>query len=329
MNIKAKLGRFKPKKFGKHKFSTVHNASNISRKRTPFSLKRIYRLPNLKDSLYMRMIALLPENRFGNIMRICAGWQGSNRLSKTLLNIFVKYYNVNTFEAEKHLSEYPNIHSFFIRKLHTTARVIDNASDVIVSPVDGVVASCSQIEERKCLQIKGKFYTIDDLLGNANASSSYHHGYLMTFYLSPKNYHRIHSPFSGNLVRFHHIHGRKFPVNPPSVRSVDNLFVINERIITYLEIEENKEIAIVKVAALGVGNIRVTYADINKKITINNKPIKISPPYHIHKGEEIGFFELGSTVIVIFPPDLITPRNFEHGMEIKIGEKIATLKGPK
>jgi phosphatidylserine decarboxylase len=176
--------------------------------------------------------------------------------------------------------------------------------------------------------VKGRTYTVDELLGGEEKGRPFHDGYFMTIYLSPRHYHRIHSPVAGEVVRWHHIPGQLFPVNPPSVRSVDRLFAINERMISYVRMggPGSPEVAVVKVGAIGVGRIALSYCE-----AVTNEPgqlereVVLDPPYPVRKGDELGVFELGSTVIVVFPPNLVAPGPFVAGDEVKMGQRVASL----
>lgn len=279
----------------------------------------------MKDSLYMTLVACLPQKHFGRTLGAIAGWTGSSLISRAIVRIFASFYQLNLEEAEKPLEAYPNLLSLFTRRLKPGVRPIDPDPRAVVSPVDGIMAEHGPIVGNVCIQAKGKTFTVDDLLGGSSLGARYHGGHFMTIYLSPRHYHRIHTPVGGEVVRYHHLPGHLYPVNGPSVRSVDRLFAVNERLTSFVRMEGGAEVAVVKVGAIGVGRIRLVYADI-----ATNQPgqveqvVPLSPPIAIQKGAELGIFELGSTVVLIFPPGLVTLSDIPVGQEVQLGQRIAT-----
>lgn len=286
----------------------------------------------MNDSLYMTFISCLPRKRVGRMMGVLAGWEGSSLISRRVAHWFADRYQLDMEEAAEPLEAYPNLHSLFTRRLKAGARPIDPDPRAIVSPVDGIVAECGVIEADRCTQVKGRHYTIDDLLGGAAQGQPFHHGYFLTIYLSPRHYHRIHAPVSGAVVRYHHLPGHLFPVNAPSVRSVDRLFVINERLVSYIRTggPGSPEVAVVKVGAIGVGRISVAYAE-----AVTNRPgqlaseVTLPSPWPVSRGDELAVFELGSTVILVFPPGMIQPEHPGVGSEVKVGQRLALLAAGK
>ncbi len=283
----------------------------------------------MRDSLYVVMMSLLPRKRVGRLIGAIAGWSGHGWFSRRLVRWFARRYRVNLQEIAQPIDAFPNLATFFTRRLTAGARPVDPDPAAVVSPVDGIVGAHGPIAHNVCLQAKGKTYTLEALLGGDREARPYHDGHYLTLYLSPRHYHRIHAPVAGGVVRYHHIPGHLFPVNPAAVRHVDRLFAVNERVITAIRVNlpGNPEILVVKVGAIGVGRIRVVYFD-----RLTNRPgqfereERFEPPYPVEKGAELGAFELGSTVILVFPPDLVALERFEPGEELKVGQRIGTLK---
>ena len=214
---------------------------------------------------------------------------------------FVKAYQVNLFEANReHVEDYIHFNDFFTRSLKPNARPIANST--IICPVDGAVSQVGKINNTKILQAKGRDYSVDQLLGNNLISAEFINGFFTTIYLSPKDYHRIHMPYGAKLVSMDYIPGDLFSVNRKTAQNVDNLFARNERVVCYFETEFGL-CAFVLVGAIFVGSMQTVWHG------------QINPPYKkqvqhfdyqdqnitLKKGEELGRFNMGSTVIMLMP----------------------------
>ena len=245
---------------------------------------------------------------------------------------FARYYKLNMAESEYPLSHYKNIGELFIRRLKPGARIIDSAE--VVSPVDGVLSQTGTFDDGKqtLIQTKGKFYELKDLLRDDEMAARFEEGAFATIYLAPFNYHRIHSPVKGDLVDASYCPGTLWPVNAGSVERVEGLFCINERLTSRIRLEDGSEILVVKVGATNVGRIGVVYSDellVNAgKLDRSKKRLDWQPAGNVHfeKGDELGRFEMGSTVILIVDkkirerhPDLFKSR---LGKAVKVGEAL-------
>jgi phosphatidylserine decarboxylase len=194
-----------------------------------------------------------------------------------------------------------------------------------VSPVDGTIGAFGDISGETLLQAKGKAYTLTELLEDHEAAQRYQGGHYLTIYLAPYNYHRIHSLLDGQVTDFAYIPGELWTVSPLGLLYVPKLFARNERWISYLQ-HQHREYALVKVGATVVGRIRVKYHE-----RISNCPRalplhqRLPTPHAVAKGEEIGRFELGSTVVVLFQKGTIEWNALSVGQTVKLGEQIATL----
>lgn len=236
-----------------------------------------------------------------------------NKISKPLIKPYCWFYKIDLSEVEKNVREYENLNEFFTRKLKTGERTI--ASNEIVSPVDGYVKEVGKIEKGNMIQVKGVNYNIRNLLKKEEAWKDFEDGYFVNIYLSPKNYHRIHSPADAEIERFEHVEGKLYPVNKLGVENIEGLYTKNERINIYME-NDNYKIAMANVGAMIVGSVKIKDEEI-KKNEVKEKRKKIG------KGEEVGKFEFGSTVVL-----LIKNKNEETNVDIKektnikLGEKI-------
>ncbi|NQZ58009.1 MAG: phosphatidylserine decarboxylase [Lentisphaeraceae bacterium] len=232
------------------------------------------------------------------------GFFASLSISKIAIRRFAKRYNINLDEMADPIDSFENLNSFFIRTLKEGTRPIaskDN-SKAVVSPVDGAIAQYGRIEDGRIIQAKGKSYCVEEFLGDAAEAAQFKDGQFMTIYLAPTDYHRIHHYIDAKVTGFRYIPGQLFPVNPFSVSHIDNLFPINERLTTYFE-SNGKAAALVKVGATIVGKIKVTYSDVESTISKQGRAETYSRDIPVKKGDELGYFAMGSTVVMLFPKD--------------------------
>ncbi|WP_411823445.1 archaetidylserine decarboxylase [Leptospira sp. 'Mane'] len=269
--------------------------------------------------IYLLFLTLLPKNLISKIF----GYFSTLRLPRfmmiPLLKAFAKAYKINLNEAELEIQEYASLNQFFTRALRAEARIIDSASNAVVSPTDSKITSFGNINQSTIIQAKGIDYSVKELLGSEKYYSSFINGKYITFYLSPQDYHRIHSPFGGQILGYYYEPGKLFPVNDLAVLNIRGLFPKNERLITFLQTEYGK-VAVIKVGASNVGKIRVTYDDkivTNNWIRFSKQHIYKDVSIMIDKGSEMGRFEMGSTVILVFENDTI-----DLAPNVRLGEKI-------
>lgn len=281
----------------------------------------------MQDSLYMALIERLPRKQFGRSVRQVVGWTGGGPLPRLAVKWFAQHYGVNLDEAELPLDAYPNLHSFFTRRLKESVRPVDQSPDVVVSPVDGVVSENGEIRDGQLTQVKGRNYPLVGLMGGEVEAAPFQGGTWITIYLSPRHYHRIHSPVAGDIVKYDHIPGELWPVNEPSVRSVPELFCVNERLTTYVRLDDGSEVAVIKVGAVGVGHISLSYAECRTNLAGQTRTQKVfDPPIPVARGGELGTFELGSTVILVFPPGKVSLEVPPVGSELIMGRRIGLLR---
>jgi phosphatidylserine decarboxylase len=277
--------------------------------------------------LLKTVITLLPQNAISRLI----GRAGRSKVSKRFIKPYISIFNINTDEIEQPLSSYPHLTAFFTRNLKAGARPICSLSDALVSPVDGKVAQFGPIRRGTLIQAKNIEYTVEQLLGCPKENAEkFEGGTFLTIYLSPRDYHRIHMPLDGELTHFTYIPGRLFPVNAIGVHHVPGLFTKNERLITYARTPAG-EMAIVKVGAFIVGSVKVGYGEHTtnvKKGKMYSLDLPEMPRYR--KGEEIGLFEFGSTVILLFEKDrILLDEHIQEGTYLKYGGRIGTVLSPR
>jgi phosphatidylserine decarboxylase len=276
------------------------------------------------DSAFISFLRLLPKNSVSRLVGRVTRLEGGKTAHQLAIRAFCRQYGVAVDEAELPLSDYPTFASFFTRRLRPGARPIAGGDDVPVSPVDGAVSHAGIASAGRLVQAKGKDYTLEKLLADPAEAARFEGGAYATIYLSPRDYHRIHTPLGGTIVGYAHVPGALWPVNRPSVRNVPELFAVNERLITYLETPVGR-VAVVAVGATCVGRIRALYDDV---VTNERRPVlrhHYETPIPISKGEELAVFEMGSTVILLFEPGRVAldPR-LVPGAVVRVGERIGT-----
>ncbi|WP_027417201.1 archaetidylserine decarboxylase [Aneurinibacillus terranovensis] len=268
------------------------------------------------------ILTCLPQNAISRLV----GKAARSRISKYFIKPYISAFKLDTSEMENPLKSYPNLAAFFTRKLKSGARPICSSPSSIASPVDGTVAQLGIIKQGTLIQAKNIHYTVEQLLGCSKEKAAlYDGGTFITIYLSPRDYHRIHMPIDGECNQYTYIPGRLFPVNTIGVNHVPGLFTKNERMITYANTQAG-EVAIVKVGAFIVGSVKIAYSE----HTTNQKQGKyvsvgIDPPACYKKGQEIGLFEFGSTVILLFEKGRMEYLpGIQEGKYLRVGEQIGT-----
>ena len=278
------------------------------------------------DKVAAEILHWFPKQAFSRSM----GWASRVSLPRPLRDpiyrSFAKRFGVDLTELDRPLSEFDRFDDFFCRPLPGGARTIVPGEEVIASPCDGVLSTQGLTHGGLCLQAKGHDYTIASLLQDDEAARQFLGGMWMTIYLAPHNYHRVHAPMDSLVAGFRHVPGARYPVNELSVRSVPGLFARNERLITFLQTPHGP-LALVMVAATGVGNITVSYEP--GLSTCAGGPdrgaCQYDEPRPLAKGAELGMFHLGSTVILLFPPGFAVSEMVE-GSQVRVGQRIARTK---
>ncbi|PLT45127.1 Phosphatidylserine decarboxylase [Paenibacillus pasadenensis] len=237
------------------------------------------------------------------------GRLAKSRASRGFIPRFARTYGIRVEEAEKALRDYATLNEFFTRRLKPGMRTIDPAADAVASPVDALVTGAGPIEDGTMLGIKGQDYTVEELLGGSPRLENYRDGYYIVLYLSPTDYHRIHVPVDGSIIEREHLPGRVYPVNEFGLTRMKRVLSRNERLVTYLT-HGSRELAIVKVGALNVSSIR--YAEPQRPKAV--------------KGDELAYFEFGSTVVLLFQDDSFIPReDLAVGLKVRMGERLGQL----
>ena len=280
----------------------------------------------MRDFAFLTMMKFVPKSSLSRAVGRATRLDAPPSLHRAAIRAFARQYNVNLDEAEKPIDAYDSFAEFFTRRLKDGARPIAPGDDVVVSPVDGAVSFSGVAREGKLVQAKGFDYTLDALLADADEARRFAGGAYVTIYLSPRDYHRIHTPCRGKITGYAYVPGQLWPVNRPSVRGVPELFAVNERLVTYLDTPVGR-VAEIAVGATCVGRIRATYDRILTNEKLPGARVRYKEPIEIGKGDELGVFEMGSTVILLFEPGRVTlDERLAPEVPVKLGEPIGKGK---
>lgn len=269
------------------------------------------------DKLKIALQYLLPKHLVSRLVGKLAAAQ-AGKITTATIKWFIKQYNIDMSEAEQSAPEaYNTFNAFFTRALKPGMRPILADPMMITQPVDGAVSQCGPIEDGRIFQAKGHHFTSQALLGgNADEARRFQGGDFATIYLAPKDYHRIHMPIKGTLSKMTYIPGDLFSVNPLTARHVPGLFARNERVVATFETEIGP-LAMVLVGATIVASIETVWAGTvtppcGKKVVSWDYPTEGPDAITLDKGEEMGRFKLGSTVVMLFAQDALA--NFADGV---------------
>ncbi|MCU1349415.1 MAG: psd, partial [Acidobacteria bacterium] len=244
-------------------------------------------------------------------------------IERRLVRWFATAYQIDLDAAGKPAHDYPSIGDFFTRDLREGLRPIEGD---FVSPVDGTLRNFGLVAGGRLEQIKGKSYTVARFLGDEAFARRYENGAYLNFYLSPQDYHHVHSPASGGITRSVHIPGKLWPVNDWSLANIDELFSINERVVTYIDDGTLGLVAVVMIGATNVGKISVVYDSFISNTPAGDRPVArdYAPPVAIAAGDRLGTFHMGSSVVVLVEPGRIDVERIrlERGKKVRYGQAI-------
>jgi len=281
----------------------------------------------VSDRLAVLPQYLLPKGALTNFAGRIAGAKGGNKTT-WLIRWFVAKYNVNMAEAaNSDIASYHSFNEFFTRALKPGARPLAKAD--FVCPVDGRISQFGAIDDDQIFQAKGHSFSTTALVGgDAALAAKFRHGSFANLYLSPRDYHRIHMPCDGRLTRMIYVPGSLFSVNPTTARGIPGLFARNERVVCVFD-TANGPFVLVLVGATIVGSMATVWhgvvnpprhADV-KEWTYDDQQIVLK------KGEELGRFLLGSTVVMLFPKDRLHFNDtWQPAGPVQLGETMANLR---
>ena len=280
------------------------------------------------DRLFVLMQYLLPQHLISRLVGVLAH-SSIPAIKDPFIRTFIKHFKVNMDEAERqHASEFNSFNDFFTRRLKAGARLIDHHPKHLACPVDGAISQLGKIEGDHLFQAKGHKFSLTSLLGgNSELASAFIDGDFATIYLAPKDYHRIHMPCDGTLTHMVHVPGQLFSVNQATAAKVPSLFARNERVVAIFDTEFGP-MAMVLVGAMIVASVETVWAGLvcPKGKAVSQFSYTNQDPILLKKGEEMGRFKLGSTVVMCLPKGASQwPKELSAGTTTRLGQMLAEL----
>lgn len=282
----------------------------------------------MKQILFILLQYLLPQHTLSRTV----GWFAQSEipwLKNFLIQQFAKHFAVDMTEAmEPELTNYASFNEFFCRPLKTEARPIQRDDTCLLCPADGTISQLGTIDGQTIFQAKGKSFSLSALLGGDEPlAETLNGGSFCTIYLSPKDYHRVHMPLSGNLLQMTHVPGDLFSVNPTTVNSVDNLFARNERVVSVFDTAVGP-VAVILVGAMIVASIETVWAGevAPRGSKSSHFHYQQQKEIHLDQGDEIGRFKLGSTVVLVLPPGAVAWQDVHSGDDVKMGQALGLCR---
>ena len=279
----------------------------------------------MKKYLFICLQHLIPQALTSRLVSKLA--ESKNKIIKNyLINLASKKFDINVDETEStNINDYASFNAFFTRKLKDGVRPLTKTTNIISSPADGILSEFGKIENNTLIQAKGKNFSLKALIAD---SSDTNFTDFATIYLSPKDYHRVHMPIDGRLKKMVYIPGKLFSVNKTTTSKIDNLFAQNERLVCYFDTRIG-EVAVIFVGALLVagietvwyGKIAPNYYNDVQTWNYDNEQYKIE----FKKGNTLGWFNFGSTVVNLFPNNRISFNFEEKNSPIQVNQNLALI----
>lgn len=292
----------------------------------------------MKDRLFVLLQYPLPHHFLSRLVMLLTRLR-MGPVTRWMIALFVRRFNINLAEAaETSIAAYPSFNRFFTRALKPGARPVVGGELEIACPVDGAVSQAGAIAKDRLYQAKGHDYTLEALLGgDAQLAEAFANGSFATIYLSPRDYHRIHMPDAGRLRRMLYVPGRLFSVNTVTAQRVPGLFARNERMICVFDTAHGP-MAVILVGALFVGSMETVWGAPPAWLKLHeaNRPHAHAgakyadyalhdEPIMLARGEEMGRFNMGSTVILLFAENAMRlDAAMREGEPVKLGQRIGT-----
>ncbi len=288
----------------------------------------------LRWRMVLAGLARVPQGALSRVAGRLADLPVPRPLRRTVLGLFVRATGIDMDEAERSLVDYRTLNALFVRHLRPGLRTWPSDPEAAGCPVDGTSGQLGRVEHGRLIQAKGRSYSAADLLADPEAAQRFAGGSFLTLYLSPRDYHRIHSPCAGAVVAARHVPGSLLPVNPPAVAEIADLFARNERLISFVDGPLGL-VAVVAVGAYNVGRISAAFdpewaggrpggAVTNRR----GKEVELrayDPPVPLAAGDEIMAFHLGSSVILLFEPGVELEPGLAPGRPVRLGDPVARL----
>jgi phosphatidylserine decarboxylase len=279
----------------------------------------------MPNQLFLIMQYVLPQF----LLTRFAGWMATRTspwLKNWLIRDFIRRYQVDlSIAASDQLDDYSCFNAFFTRALKPSARPVNSEADVLVHPVDGCISQIGRLNKNTLLQAKNHDYSVEALLGQApNTPTPFEDGFFATFYLSPKDYHRVHLPFAGKLLQTTYIPGKLFSVNRLAAEKIPQLFARNERLVCLFETAAGP-MAVILIGAMLVGKIETVWGQIERSSQVTTRQ-HLAENIQLSKGAELGRFLMGSSVIVLFGKERIQwLPHLQAQTEVQMGQALGAV----
>ncbi|HEU4729609.1 MAG TPA: archaetidylserine decarboxylase [Kofleriaceae bacterium] len=283
-----------------------------------------------------------PRARVGAAYSALVGWGAGREVPSRLRGLayraFARAVGANLDEVELELAGYPSLGDFFARRLRQGVRAIDPDPAAIISPCDGVLAARGTASGGALVQAKGRTYQLAELVADGELAARLTGGPYATIYLSPRDYHRVHAPVDAQIVGYDYLPGALWPVNPRVAARRDGLLARNERVVIRMNAGPLGHVALVMVGASGVGNIRLAHGLTGPDGTTGGpidsalwraaaEPRRVElSGVSVARGDELGAFRLGSTVVLVFEPRQVE-LDGEVGQVLRFGQRIGLRRG--
>jgi phosphatidylserine decarboxylase len=284
-------------------------------------------LRNIRDHLLLQEdLNFLLTNRIPRrALTLFMGWFSKIRkpwVCRTSIAIWRMFSDLDLREAK--CQKFESLHDCFTRELRPGARTVDLDPQVISSPCDAIVGACGCVQAGEVIQAKGFPYRIEDLFGPAENAAAFEGGTYVTLRLTSSMYHRFHAPADGRVEHVRYISGDTWNVNPIALKRVERLFCRNERAVIRMSLPNGAPLALVPVAAILVASIRLHFMDVRFHIRWPG-PNEFPCHHVVKKGEELGWFEHGSTILVFAPAGFTLAEGIENGIRIRMGQALMRL----
>ncbi|MCF9033660.1 archaetidylserine decarboxylase [Acinetobacter nectaris] len=279
-------------------------------------------LASLKNKVFLQAQRIVPQHQLSRVVGKVAA--SENLVVKNLaIQAFKAKYGIDLSIAEQSDAlKYKSFNEFFTRSLKSGVRPIDEAQTHIVSPADGSISQIGEIVNGDIFQAKGQKFTVEQLIGDPQLAQPFKQGNFATVYLSPKDYHRVHMPFTGTLTETLYVPGELFSVNQVTAENVDGLFARNERMVCLFDTQVGR-MAVVLVGAMIVAGIETVATG---KVKPTGRLELQQHQLELQKGDELGRFYLGSTAVVLFEENAMQwDQTFQATSQVVMGEKLGEL----
>lgn len=290
--------------------------------------------PDLPSPTWRATLALLrrlPQAGLSRSLGRIADLRVPRRLRRTVYGRFARAVGADLSEVERPLDEFASLNEFFVRRLKPGLRAWPADPHDVGSPVDGIVGAVGRVERGTAVQAKGRRYPVGELLGDPAAAAAYEGGWVVTLYLSPRHYHRVHAPVGGTIACARHVPGTLFPVNAPSVAHIPELFARNERVLCVIDAPVGP-VPVVAVGAYNVARISTAFDPswggvrgwVSNRRGRREAERRYEAPIPIERGDELMAFHLGSTVILLFQEGRVElDPGCQPGVEVRLGRTLA------